>query len=296
MNNIIEASKTDFSQADVDDLRLCEGKIVEGFRQVAIAFATIKDRRLYQIDGYSSFDDYCKARWQRDASTVYRTIEAARLCDSFEEIGTVSSHADSVTVPINEGQCRALEGSGTDQDKYDIWETVLASKDGDPDQVRQKDILDQVKNSALEIRAAIPVSSVVRIADPEHLINFDGCEGVLVSYKGIGTIANVDLHVSDGQTVKEVSIPSHYLELIQLPAPEPPLTIGWSPEEKIEIESPTASEALAPINTIQDKRIRSKSDALEEAIALIRLALTEGLDKARADMEKFLQNLPNQKT
>lgn len=262
-----------FSQKDLADLTLYEGKIVEGFREVAIAFSMIRDRRLYRINGYSSFDEYCRNRWGYSDSTVGRIIEAARLCDSFEEIVTELPEGRDVPMPTNEAQCRSLRQADSDEESFEIWDRVLELKGGDPDKVTSPEILDEVRRVAAEKRDAIPVGSIVRVNDPEGLVNFNGHKGCLTSYKGVGTIAYVDVKAPNGSIVAGIPIPLQFLELVHLPEPAPTI-------EEYD-NGPLIEGELMP----------SDSELLERAIALIRVALEEGLEVVRRDMEALLNEV-----
>jgi hypothetical protein len=79
------------------ELHACEEIIERGqrtFVEVGRALGRIRDERLYREDGYSSFDDYCKARWSMAKSYANYLIAGTEV-------------ATNVAI-TNEAQARAL--------------------------------------------------------------------------------------------------------------------------------------------------------------------------------------------
>jgi len=70
---------TDLSVAKRD---LLEQEVIierhlEGFVQVGIALSKIRDQRLYKVDGFKSFETYCRERWKMSRSYADKQIKAA---------------------------------------------------------------------------------------------------------------------------------------------------------------------------------------------------------------------------
>jgi hypothetical protein len=59
----------------------------------------IRDRRKYRIEGFGTFEEYCRERWNWSRSYVHRQIEASQVAQNLLPIGTI---------PKNEAQAREL--------------------------------------------------------------------------------------------------------------------------------------------------------------------------------------------
>jgi protein gp37 len=83
-------------------LATLEGIIERGqqaFIEVGNALLEIRDRRLYREQGFATFEDYCRKRWNWGRHYVNRQIAAAEVVKNLEPIGTI---------PKNEAQAREL--------------------------------------------------------------------------------------------------------------------------------------------------------------------------------------------
>lgn len=81
------------------ELHACEDIIERGqqtFVEVGRALARIRDERLYREGGYTSFDDYCQARWSMKRRYAYDLMASAEVS------------ANAHTPLANEAQARAL--------------------------------------------------------------------------------------------------------------------------------------------------------------------------------------------
>ena len=70
-----------------------------GYVQAGSALQEIRDSRLYRARGFQSFELFCKQEWGMTSRRVNQQIQAAKLSENSETLGTI--------VP-NEGQARAL--------------------------------------------------------------------------------------------------------------------------------------------------------------------------------------------
>src|SRR5215207_8744429 len=85
-----------------DNLAACEQIIERGlttFVEVGQALMRIRDGRLYKEAGYSSFELYCRERWQWGSRYANRQIAAAKVAQELGPIGPT---------PENEAQARQL--------------------------------------------------------------------------------------------------------------------------------------------------------------------------------------------
>jgi len=75
----------EFSIADLDTLKQCEITLEQGakhFMAVGQALATIREKRLYKIEGFTSFEVYCNEKWQITRQHASRLIQAFQMSPS----------------------------------------------------------------------------------------------------------------------------------------------------------------------------------------------------------------------
>ena len=68
-----------------DLLSKCEGTIrenVEAYHRGGCGAATIQDRGLYKLDGFETFEAYCRARWDFSRARAYQLIESADVVEN----------------------------------------------------------------------------------------------------------------------------------------------------------------------------------------------------------------------
>jgi len=93
--------------AEKADLEKYEEIIGQGFGtffEVGQALGEVKSGRLYR-EGYSTFEDYCREKWQYDRSYAYRLIGAQQVVAALLPIGD-----NDTPLPKNECQVRPLVG------------------------------------------------------------------------------------------------------------------------------------------------------------------------------------------
>jgi hypothetical protein len=69
-------------QHNIKRLRELESVLVahmEEFVRVGTTLKTIRDERLYKADGYKTFEDYCRKKWDWSRSRAYQIIDSAEL-------------------------------------------------------------------------------------------------------------------------------------------------------------------------------------------------------------------------
>ena len=100
------------------------------FVDAGLALSAIRDRKLYR-ETHSTFEDYCRDRWQFEKSQVYRLIDSAavvaNLASSSSPIGEV--------LPANEAQARPLTKLEPEE-QQEVWaevvETAPRNEAGEP--------------------------------------------------------------------------------------------------------------------------------------------------------------------
>lgn len=106
------------SNVTTERLIQCESVIERGlhtFIDVGNALLEIRDNRLYR-EQYSTFEDYCRERWNIQRAHAYRMIEAAKLNTILSPIGDI--------LPITESQARPLT-SLEPEEQITVWQRVV---------------------------------------------------------------------------------------------------------------------------------------------------------------------------
>jgi hypothetical protein len=88
---------------------------IKTFVQVGHALLTIREQRLYR-ESYTTFEDYCRQRWDLSRPRAYQLIDAAQVID------VVSTIVD--IVPVNEAQARPLASLPAEQ-QVEVWREVV---------------------------------------------------------------------------------------------------------------------------------------------------------------------------
>jgi hypothetical protein len=103
------------------DLYELETTIANGFAKfldVGNALLEIQARKLYQDDGYATFEQYCAKRWSISRSQASRMIQAA------EVVGYLRADPD-VPLPIHEAQTRVLARLKEPEAMRAVWDEVV---------------------------------------------------------------------------------------------------------------------------------------------------------------------------
>jgi hypothetical protein len=106
------------STAEVQTLAHYEQIIERGiktFVEVGHALLVIRDERLYR-EGYTTFEDYCRQRWDLSRPYAYQLMEASVVVEN------VSAVAD--IVPANEAQARPLTTLPAEQQR-EVWREAV---------------------------------------------------------------------------------------------------------------------------------------------------------------------------
>lgn len=94
---------------------------LDTFIEVGNALVRIRDKQLY-VDGYSSFDQYCRERWDMSGSHAYRLIDASEVVRELPE-GTPA--------PVNEAQAREL-AKVPPEDRAEVMKEASQATGGKP--------------------------------------------------------------------------------------------------------------------------------------------------------------------
>ena len=106
------------SPDEVQTLAHYERIIAQGiktFVQVGHALLTIREQKLYR-ESYTTFEDYCRQRWDLSRPYAYQLIEASQVVDRVSAIADI--------VPRNEAQARPLTSLPPAQ-QVEVWREVV---------------------------------------------------------------------------------------------------------------------------------------------------------------------------
>ena len=84
---------------------------LESFVAVGEALAEIRDDKLYRLDGFSTFEHYCRERFGLSERRAYQAMDAASVAEAIEEAQEAQSEGCTVVQlfnPANEAQAREL--------------------------------------------------------------------------------------------------------------------------------------------------------------------------------------------
>jgi len=93
-----------------------------------MALTVINEQRLYRVAGYTSFDVYCKEKWDMDDAYAYRLMAAAACVDMLQK---ALSPIGETRFPTNESQVRPLTRLEPEK-QVEAWKRVLEDYKGKP--------------------------------------------------------------------------------------------------------------------------------------------------------------------
>lgn len=136
------------------DLKAIVARGLNGFLEVGMALAEIRDRQLYR-ESHRTFKEFIRAEFGLAERHAQRLMVASKIAEDLlppesttRPIGRVPDNAGPV-LPQTESQVRALADVPEDQ-RREAWETAVASANG------QQPTAEQVQEAADEVQAAIP--------------------------------------------------------------------------------------------------------------------------------------------
>lgn len=125
---------------ETQNLQEQEGRIEQGFRlffaEVGDALRCIQEGRLYRAS-FSSFEDYCRDRWQIGRTYAYRLIEAAKTVSLLRSAGAPE--------PQNERQVRELLQLKDPQLQIEAWLEAVETSNGNPASQQVQEVVSQIK-------------------------------------------------------------------------------------------------------------------------------------------------------
>lgn len=152
---------TALSTSDKKALKQHESTIENGlksFVDVGNALAAIRDTELYMGE-YTTFEAYCKKRWNLGKSRAYQYIESAQVTEALSTIVDVEP-------PQNEAQARVLADLPNESAQATVWtkavNTAPKDKDGKP-----KITAAHVRATAEQIIPTMPKPPVNLDSEPE---------------------------------------------------------------------------------------------------------------------------------
>ncbi|MFC1895061.1 hypothetical protein ACFL0Q_00140 [Thermodesulfobacteriota bacterium] len=108
----------DSQERRLRDLEETISQNLTAFYEVGRALKEIRDTRLYtEVLGYSTFEEYCRDRWDMSHRHAYRLLESASVVENLK--------CDQlVTQPLNESQARPLTRLPAET-QAKAWQEVL---------------------------------------------------------------------------------------------------------------------------------------------------------------------------
>lgn len=183
---------TDSTTNKVLTLRRLEKTIEDGLRtfvEVGKALLRIRDEQLYRPD-YSTFEDYCRQKWDIDRSYAYRLMNSAQVIQNLEmsPIGNI--------VPANEAQARPLALLPVQQ-QPEAWDEAVKASPGKPpsaglvrtivDRLRakaKKEIEDGLRMEFHPLAEVFPMFSAQELDELARDIKANGLKEAIVVYEG----------------------------------------------------------------------------------------------------------------
>ena len=141
------------------------------FHEIGKALKEIRDKRLYKITLFETFEAYTRARWDMGRAQAYRMIESYKVICNLSPIGDI--------LPANESQARPLVqlssfeqrkvwknflNTGMESTALNIKKFIVACKSGDNG--KPVDLSDQISKEYME--AVLTLLEQVRIAQNDH--------------------------------------------------------------------------------------------------------------------------------
>jgi ParB family chromosome partitioning protein len=117
-------ANNDLTVAEQYQLSVLEETIERGlktFVDVGTALMVVRDSKLYR-HGHSTFEDYCRVRWNMGKSRVYQMIDAAIVVENLQE-------STMVELPTSERQARPLAQLEPEQQR-EAWRKVVDTAPG----------------------------------------------------------------------------------------------------------------------------------------------------------------------
>lgn len=169
---------------------------LETFVEVGLALAEIRDRGLFEAQGYTSFTAYLRKRWGKAPTTAFGLIAAAQAAESLE----ISSGA----APLNAWQARELGRIADPEERAAVWRQV--NQPGAPPATGRliREIADQRQQRLEEWPPAEPVEPHAGWSEREIalwdqlqdgqtiVVNFRTDQHLIEAARGAGLFVRID--------------------------------------------------------------------------------------------------------
>ena len=118
------------------------------FYKVGQAFIEICTRKLYKDLGYSTFDEYCKQRWNMSRHYAYRLIKSSEVIENVDNWQQNHNLANGQqNLPTSESQTRELAKLPVEQQGEAWQKTVDSASDGKITANHVKAVVNQMKDN-----------------------------------------------------------------------------------------------------------------------------------------------------
>lgn len=136
-----------------DELAGCEQMIERGLRTCQ-ALLTIRDSRLYRVE-HTTFEDYCRERWEMTPQHGGRLIAAAEVAGALEPNGG--------SMPRTEGVARELTPLRSDPDaQRAAWSQTIDLHGAQPTAAQTREVVDVVRDLPPQQRSVDHVAQALR--------------------------------------------------------------------------------------------------------------------------------------
>lgn len=119
---------------ELADLMEHEKVIEQGMQtwlDVSAALMAIKVDRKYLAAGYSTFEEYCRDRWQMSRQNANRLIAGVATVEAIERALPEVEPMGSIPTPTHERQVRPLAALDSDDEKAEAWVEAVERSDGE---------------------------------------------------------------------------------------------------------------------------------------------------------------------
>lgn len=140
MLTLWEVQEAEITDSELTRLAECEAVIERGlktFVDVGNALLEIRDSRLYRKE-YSTFEDYCRARWNMQRAHAYRMIEAASVVNNLSPMGDI--------LPTTERQARPLTTLPDELVPVAWQQAVETAPNGKVTAAHVQSVVDEIQN------------------------------------------------------------------------------------------------------------------------------------------------------
>jgi hypothetical protein len=152
LNTLVEMEEqaTELSELSVTEQETLDSyeKIIETglktFIEVGNALYQIKSNKLYR-SGFTTFEAYCKDRWQLKRQRAYELMNAAEVVVQLAETNLSEISDKNISLPSKESHANALAQIPTTL-RFQVWRAVVEESLNENKPITAKMILEQIDN------------------------------------------------------------------------------------------------------------------------------------------------------